>query len=86
MIKRSSGSGEGWFIYDTSRSTFNYADDYLLANGADVEQVYFDDAIDIVSNGIKVRAGGTRTALNGSGSTYIYMAFCETPFNYSNAR
>jgi hypothetical protein len=86
MIKRTSGAGEGWFIYDTSRSTFNYADEYLVANGSDAEIVYFDDAIDIVSNGIKVRAGGTRTALNGSGSTYIYMTFAENPFKYANAR
>jgi hypothetical protein len=86
MIKRTSGAGEGWFMYDTSRNTFNYAENYLVANGSDAEIVYFDDAIDIVSNGIKVRAGGTRTAVNDSGSTYIYMAFAENPFKNSLAR
>jgi len=36
------------------------------------------------ANGFKWNT--TSTALNGSGSTYIYMAFAENPFKNSNAR
>ena len=34
--------------------------------------------LDFVSNGFKLRASDG--ALNGSGSTYIYMTFAENPF------
>ena len=32
----------------------------------------------ILSNGFKIRGSGS--AQNGSGATYIYMAFAEAPF------
>jgi len=38
--------------------------------------------IDILSNGFKLR--GTDASGNGSGSTYIYMAFAEAPLVSSN--
>ena len=34
--------------------------------------------LDILSNGVKMR--NTGTSYNGSGDTYIYMAFAENPF------
>ena len=41
--------------------------------------------LDGLSNGFKLRyAGGT--SINTSGGTYIYAAFAENPFKYSNAR
>jgi len=40
--------------------------------------------MDFLSNGVKLR--GSQTEQNGSGTTYIYMAFAENPFKYSNAR
>ena len=39
---------------------------------------------DFVSNGFKIRA--TNTAVNASGSTYIWMAFAESPFKNATAR
>tara|TARA_R110002153_G_scaffold228734_1_gene381737 strand:- start:4 stop:180 length:177 start_codon:yes stop_codon:yes gene_type:complete len=39
---------------------------------------------DFLSNGFKCRA--TNGYFNASGGTYIYLAFAETPFKYSNAR
>jgi hypothetical protein len=39
---------------------------------------------DFLSNGFKLR--GTGNSSNNSGATYIYAAFAETPFKYSNAR
>jgi len=40
--------------------------------------------MDFLSNGFKPRYGGS--SMNGSGSTYIYLAFAEHPFKYANAR
>jgi hypothetical protein len=85
MIKCSSGSGAGWFMYDTSRSTYNLASVWLRANESLAEGgSSTDNPIDILSNGFKLRYNNTAT--NQSGETFIYMAFAETPLKFSNAR
>jgi len=83
MIKRTD-SGNNWFILDTSRDTFNLANDQLLPNSSAAESTNTDCNIDILSNGFKLRTA--LDASNGSGGTYIYMAFAENPFKYANAR
>ena len=55
---------------------------YLNANATDAYQDY--NHYDLLSNGFKVRDNGTES--NRSGGTFIYMAFAEAPFKYSNAR
>jgi len=82
MVKQTSGGATGWLIYDTARDTFNEADAVLQAHVSTAEVTAAD--IDIVSNGWKFRTNDT--AVNGSGATYIYLAFAETPFKYANAR
>jgi hypothetical protein len=80
-------SGPGtldWAIYDTSRSSFNVADDNVWANLSDQEYTSSSYELDILSNGFKLR--NTHGARNGSGSTYIYAAFAENPFQYARAR
>ena len=42
------------------------------------------DSLDYLANGFKMRR--TSGEDNGSAKTYIYIAFAETPFKYSNAR
>jgi hypothetical protein len=79
LIKRTDGASN-WFLLDSSRSPSNVADDLLRPNLSDAEITPYT-LMDFVSNGIKLREGGF-----GSGETYIYMAFAETPFNYANAR
>ena len=78
MIK-SSSAGQDWHIHDNKRSTDNVSNQALLPNTSDSEitdtTVY---GIDILSNGFKCR--GTHNRVNGSGQTYIYMAFAESPF------
>ena len=83
MVKQTNAVGN-WIIWDTARSTFNQAQKYLIANGADAEGDLAAVAIDILSNGFKCRT--TDNDINGSGDTYIFMAFAESPFNYSRAR
>ena len=84
IVKKSSASGE-WVMWDNKRSGFNVDNDFLYANASNAE---FDGAtyvrLDLVSNGFKMRDNSADT--NGSGATYIYMAFAEQPFKYSNAR
>ena len=82
MIK--STSIESWELFDTSRSPYNQAIALLEADSNNAENNSSTSAIDILSNGFKQR--NTRGATNGSGTTYIYMAFAENPFKYSNAR
>ena len=76
MMKRISASGNSWRIYDTTRDTFNEMDNALFPDDSAAEGNY--DAIDFVSNGFKWR--NSSAAINGSGSTYMYMAFAENPF------
>jgi hypothetical protein len=82
MVKRTDSTGN-WFIWDSARETFNVMGDYLLANASDAEPSG-ETILDFVSNGFKMRA--LSAGVNASGGTYIYMAFCESPFKYSNAR
>jgi hypothetical protein len=84
MTKRTN-SGDSWFMFDNKRETFNPNDSYINANTTSVEDTNNNTIpIDFVSNGFKIR--GTSTGINGSGSTYIYMAFAEAPFKFASAR
>ena len=51
-------------------------DDRLMTQANSAEGVEWD--IDYLSNGFKIR--DTDAQANGSGETYIYMAFAEHPF------
>ena len=77
MLKKTNGT-ESWIMVDTTRGLYNSAYKYLLAdtNGAEAG----DLAYDILSNGFKFRG----TSQNGSGDTFIYMAFAEAPLVGSN--
>ena len=83
MIKKSSAA-EDWIIFDTARNTSNLTNLHLYANLSAAEATAVSGVTDIVSNGFKLR--GTGDSVNGSGGTYIYMAFAENPFKYSLAR
>jgi hypothetical protein len=83
MIKDTTtgGTGHGWIIFDNKRNTFNPTQALLLADASDSEYT-ITDPIDFLSNGFKIR--DTNQSRNDSGSTYIYMAFAESPFVNSN--
>jgi len=75
IAKLSSGVSD-WRIYDNKRLGYNVDNNPIRINDNRAEET--DDNIDFLSNGFKWRT--TDGALNGSGSTYIYMAFAENPF------
>jgi hypothetical protein len=78
LIKRSASTAAGWCIFDNKRDGYN-PNKLLLANNTNVES---SPNFDIVSNGFKTRTADGEW--NGSGSTYIYMAFAENPLVGTN--
>jgi hypothetical protein len=85
LVKATSVSGENWNIIDNERDDFNDGNNNLLyANLSNSEGTSSPHYIDLLSNGMKL--SGNIGNWNSSGVTYIYMAFAENPFKYSNAR
>jgi len=82
LVKSSSLAGSYWHIMDAKRNEYNVADKLLYPNDADAEGTGLQK--DFLSNGFKIRS--TATWANGSGQTYIYMAFAEAPFKNAVAR
>ena len=84
LIKRASSGTGNWDIFDNQRDPINPADAVLDADANSAEATFSTIKIDLLSNGFKAR--GTQSNINASGSTYIYMAFSETPFKTATAR
>ncbi len=83
-ITNTGGTTDHWVMWDTARDDYNVADSYLLANNPQQEVTSSAVTIDALSNGFKLRNSSSNQ--NGSGSTYIYAAFAEAPFQYARAR
>jgi len=72
-----------WFIVDNKIHDFNKAESdskMLRPNLNNAEQA--NNTVDLLSNGFKAR--NANDAYNANGSTYIYIAFAESPFVNSN--
>ena len=81
IMVKSSSNAEQWEIVDNRRNTFNplnlllYPDQTAAEfTGSTGDRLHCD----FVSTGVKLR--GNASSANGSGLTYIYMAFAESPF------
>ena len=74
MVKKTNGANS-WVIYDAKRSPENVIDNYLIAEGTDVDNTNAASNIDFLNDGFKFRSGYD---LVNSGD-YIYMAFAEQP-------
>jgi hypothetical protein len=85
MIKVTNISNESWVMKDSPRGTYNPNEPNFYADLSAAEQTSNSSRyIDFTSNGFKLR--GTEVSVNGSSNTYVYIAFAESPFNYSRAR
>ena len=84
LIKRTDTSGNGWWMVDTVRQTFNQITNGALTADSSAAEGGAGYALDVLSNGFKPR--GTGSDYNASGATYIFAAFAESPFKYSTAR
>ena len=82
ILFKSTNTTENWVLLDTSRDTYNVATLDLYPNLSNAETTTVVG--DILSNGFKMR--NSATGGNVSGTTYIYAAFAENPFNSSRAR
>jgi hypothetical protein len=81
LVKQTTNTSN-WIVWDTSRDSYNYASKELYPNLSDAEVVNSSTySLDVVSNGFKMRNPGM-----SSGSTWIYCAWAEVPFNYARAR
>ena len=82
LLKMSSGS-QGWFLVDNKRAIpSNVIDASLHPNANAAEDTSSDFFVDFTSNGFKLRDSDAQ--LNGSGSTYIFMAFAAAPLVGTN--
>ena len=71
-----------WYIFDSVRDPYNLTQRYLRADTNSAEINNSSKAIDIVSNGFKIK--NSDGEFNASGGTYLYMAFAEAPLVGSN--
>ena len=77
LIFKSSSSTQNWHVIDNKRDTHNPVDLFMWPNLVDGDYAE-TQGVDFLSNGFKIKESGTFA--NGSGDTYIYMAFAENPF------
>ena len=83
LIKRTASGG--WHMFDNKRaSAFNEITVRIETQEDEAENSNSSPNIDFVSNGFKLRT--TFDNMNASGGTYLYFAFAEAPFKFSNAR
>jgi hypothetical protein len=83
VIRKQTSNTGLWIIQDNARDSYNAATKVLSAESSTAEESPYH-LVDMCSNGFKVRS--TQDDTNGNGETFIYIAFAETPFKYSNAR
>jgi len=81
LVKRMTGSGNGWTIIDNKRDVDNSVTQQLYPASNTSEASY--DGVDFLANGFKVRQ--TNAWINGT-TDYYYLAFAESPFKNSRAR
>jgi hypothetical protein len=82
VMVKSSSAGGNWLMQNNKTLGYNPSNSELYANLPNDETTA--DRADLLSNGFKPRINSAEN--NGSGVTYIYMAFAENPFKYSLAR
>ena len=81
MVKRTDDAGS-WAVVDVKRDTYNSAIKRLAFDLANQEYNTLDPYMGIFSNGFRLEA--TSSAFNGSGGSYIYMAFGQSLVGSNN--
>ena len=80
MVKRYDGGSKNWLILDNKRDPLNQMGKGLFPDNSNTEATGYH--CDFLSNGFKFRLSGSGE--NGSGYSYLFMAFAESPFVNSN--
>jgi len=81
MIKVTTDTNS-WVIYDSSRNSTNIVNNRLRADLSNVEDTH--NGVDFLSNGFKLRDAGSSST--NAAKPYIFAAFAESAFSYSNAK
>ena len=85
VIAKASNSAQPWLMHDSVRDDKNIVSKALYPYLSNSEFDYGATiSYDFLSNGFKLK--GTDPYQNGSGITYIFIAFAESPFKYARAR
>ncbi|MEW6595640.1 MAG: SPRY domain-containing protein [Thermodesulfobacteriota bacterium] len=84
LIKRTDIAGNSWLVLDERRPGYNVTNSTLEMDTANAETLLSANALDLVSNGSKIRDTGA--GVNASGGTYIYVAIAAAPLKYANAK
>ena len=88
VVMKRTDDTSSWEVLDNKRQAYagnkRYLD--LDLNLAATENATNGTALDFLSNGFKHRDGVSTGTKNVDGATYLYIAFAEFPFKYSNAR
>ena len=79
ILLRRYEASRNWYLYDATRDTVNVVGTVLHPDLTSAESTA--DALDIVSNGFKMRT--TNTSTNGSGDKIMFIAFASNPFGGS---
>jgi len=77
VIQKRYSSIGSWYLWDNVREPSNVVTKRLVANTTAAEASNYN-TLDFLSNGFKFR--DTNNEWNGSGDSYIYMAFAKHPF------
>lgn len=81
LIMKSLASAS-WVLLSSSTNPYNIAENYLFVDLPNTEAVGI--GVDFLSNGFKLRTNSS--AINNNASTYVCIAFAESPFKYGRAR
>jgi len=78
LITKKTNGTDNWGLLDNKRDGYNLTNKALTPNSSGTEYTSNSPAVDFVANGFKIRESDG--VINGSGDSYIYMAFAESPF------
>ena len=82
MVKITAGQTDNWIMQDNKINSFNGASSQRLRPNSSGAEFSSSNEIDLLSNGFKTH--GADGEINGSGFSYIYMAFAENPLVGTN--
>ena len=83
IMLKNTGASANWRMHDIIRQPHNTGGGHLLQSNQASAEVTSEYDMDFLSNGFKIRSSDSYE--NGSGNTFLYLAFAKAPSKYSNA-
>ena len=73
IVKQTNAAGENWYMFDSTREPLGELDTAIKLDETGAEATSSTKKVEFTDTGFKLNS--TNSALNASGSTYIYLAF-----------